>query len=93
MTRDELRKQLKDDIAEFYATFRQQYLALRRKHIKQLKELRRLTNDNRSTGEHTCLLTVACFILLHCTFKSNNNNNNLIYIAPKEWSGREDNNC
>ncbi|KAJ7375166.1 hypothetical protein OS493_001904 [Desmophyllum pertusum] len=49
MTRDELRKQLKDDIAEFYATFRQQYLALRRKHIKQLKELRRLTNDNRST--------------------------------------------
>lgn len=51
ITRHEIREQLKQDIAEFYATFRQKYLALRRKHIKELKELRRLSNDNRSTGK------------------------------------------
>lgn len=52
ITQHEIREQLKQDVEEFYATFRQKYLALRRKHMKEIKELGRLTNDNRGTGKH-----------------------------------------
>lgn len=51
ITRHEIREQLKQEIAEFYARFRQKYLALRRKHIKELKELRKLSNNNGSAGK------------------------------------------
>ena len=53
ITCEELTEQLKGDIAEFYAAFRQRYLALRQKHIKQLKEFRRLTSGNQDTGKHS----------------------------------------
>ena len=51
ITRQEITEQLKQDIAEFYARFRQKYLTLRRKHVKELKELRRLSSNNGSTGK------------------------------------------
>lgn len=50
-TRREIGEQLKQDITEFYARFRQKYLALRRKHIKELKELRKLSKNNNCTGK------------------------------------------
>lgn len=50
VTREEIIEQLKQDIEEFYASVRRRYLALRRKHVRELKELRRLTNDSRGTG-------------------------------------------
>ena len=50
ITRQELMEQLKQDIAEFYASFRRRYLALRRKHIKQIREFRRENSGNLDTG-------------------------------------------
>ncbi|RMX41265.1 hypothetical protein pdam_00012375, partial [Pocillopora damicornis] len=49
ITRQELMEQLKQDIAEFYASFRRRYLALRRKHIKQIREFRRENSGNLDT--------------------------------------------
>ncbi|XP_022784712.1 protein sidekick-1-like isoform X2 [Stylophora pistillata] len=49
ITRQELMEQLKQDIAEFYASFRRRYLALRRKHIEQIKEFRRERSGNQDT--------------------------------------------
>lgn len=50
-TRREIGEQLKQDITEFYVRFRQKYLALRRKHIKELKELRKLSKNNNCAGK------------------------------------------
>ena len=51
-TRLEIIEQLKQDIEEFYASVRRRYLALRRKHVRELKEFRRLTNGIRGTGNN-----------------------------------------
>jgi len=48
ITRSQAVEQLKQDIAEFHDTFRKKYLALRRKHTKELTKLRRLTNGKHS---------------------------------------------
>jgi len=46
ITRSQAVEQLKQDIAEFHDTFRKKYLALRRKHTKELTKLRGLTNGS-----------------------------------------------
>lgn len=51
ITRQDIMEQLKQDIAEFYASFRRRYLALRRKHIKQIREFRRENGGNLDTGK------------------------------------------
>lgn len=49
--RTETISQLKEDISEFYQSFKKKYLALRHKHIKEHKELRRLNDDKYGTGK------------------------------------------
>ena len=49
--RTETISQLKEDISEFYECFKKKYLALRHKHIKEHKELRRLNDDKYGTGK------------------------------------------
>ena len=49
--RTETISQLKEDISKFYQSFKKKYLALRHKHIKEHKELRRLNDDKYGTGK------------------------------------------
>ena len=49
--RTETISQLKEDISEFYQCFKKKYFALRHKHIKEHKELRRLNDDKYGTGK------------------------------------------
>ena len=48
ITRSEAIQQLRQDIMEFYDAFKEKYQALRRKHVKELRELRRLSGGKRS---------------------------------------------
>ena len=56
--RTETISQLKQDISKFYECYKKNYLALRNKHIKEHKELRRLNCDKYETGkwQFVCLL-------------------------------------
>ena len=49
--RTETISQLKEDISEFYESYKKKYLTLRHKHIKEHKELRRLNRDKYGTGK------------------------------------------
>ena len=49
--RTETISQLKEDISEFYECFKKKYLALRHKHIKEHKQLRKVTDDKYGTGK------------------------------------------
>ena len=49
--RTETISHLKEDISEFYECFKKNYLALRHKHIKEHKELRKVTDDKYGTGK------------------------------------------
>ena len=49
--RTETISQLREDMSEFYKCFKKNYLALRHKHLKEHKELRRLTDDKYGTGK------------------------------------------
>ena len=48
ITRSEAIQQLRQDIVEFYDTFKEKYQALRRKHVKELSELKRFTGGKSS---------------------------------------------
>ena len=59
--RTETISQLKEDISEFYEYYKKTYLALRHKHIKEHKELRRLNDDKYGTGKRQ-------FVLFYCYY-------------------------
>ena len=59
--RTETISQLKEDISEFYECFKKKYLALRHKHIKEHKELRKVTDDKNGTGKRQFMFSLLYF--------------------------------
>ena len=59
--RTETISQLKEDIPEFYECFKKKYLALRHKHIKEHKELRKVTDDKNGTGKRQFMFSLLYF--------------------------------
>ena len=61
--RTETTSQLKEDISEFYLSFKKKYLALRHKHVKEHKELRRLNDNKYGTGKRQFVFFIIIIIV------------------------------
>ena len=62
--RTETISQLKENISEFYQCFKKKYLALRHKHIKEHKELRRLNDDKYGTGKRQFIFIIIIITII-----------------------------
>ena len=81
--RTETISQLKEDISKFYECYKKKYLALRHKHIKEHRELRRFNDDKYGTGKRQ--LFFFCTIIL--TSFDYSSRQKMVYLSVENLNG------
>ena len=82
--RTETISQLKEDISKFYECYKKKYLAIRHKHIKEHKELRRLNDDKYGTGKRHFFFFFCTIILTSFDYSSRQK---IVYLSVENLNG------